>query len=444
MANEIRSLRGTHDIFPTESLRWQYIERIGAEVAESYGFEEIRIPTIEKTELFQRSVGDTTDIVQKEMYTFKMGRESITLRPEGTAGIVRAVLQDGILNNSPLPVKFFWTGSLFRHENPQAGRQREFHQFSVECFGAAAPTQDAEVIALADTYLERLGIADTTLHINSIGCSECRPVYNALLKDYYRPLLPKLCQDCQERFERNPLRLLDCKNEQCQPFKDDAPRGLDHLCEPCEEHFDGVKKALTALEIDFLIDPDIVRGLDYYNRTVFEFISDKLGAQSTVCGGGRYDGLVEELGGQPTPALGFGMGLERLLMIMEATGASFPAPTPYALYIGSMGEEENRLALKLATHLRKEGFKVLVDTTGRSVRAQMRYADRLEVQYSCIIGGNEMETGKAELRNMKSGESTEAPLTGDAFAKVLYTALHQQVADSELDITGALGTLFGE
>lgn len=419
MAGKVQSLRGTKDALPQETPKWRFVEGVASQVAETYGFQEIRVPTIEKTELFARSVGETTDVVQKEMYTFDAGRESITLRPEGTAGIVRAVIQNGLLGDA-LPVKLYSFTSCFRRERPQAGRLREFHQFGLECFGAEAPSQDAEVIALAARVLNDIGVGETELQMNSIGCPKCRPAYNKKLVDYYRGHYDDLCETCKGRLEKNPLRLLDCKEEQCQPFKADAPRILDNLCEECVDHFEGVKRNLDAMEIPYRVNPDIVRGLDYYTRTVFEFVSNKIGAQATVCGGGRYDGLVEQMGGPPTPGLGFAMGIERLLMVMEANGLQFGESRRCDLYIGSMGEEENRVALALADKLRAQGTHVLVDTVGRGVKAQMKYANKMNASCSFVIGGNELQKGEVGIKDMDSGETTTVKLDAAAIQKYLW------------------------
>ena len=419
MAGKYKSIRGTRDILPGQSERWQYVERVALESAATFGMREIRIPTIEKTELFTRSVGQATDVVQKEMYTFDKGRESITLRPEGTAGTLRAVLENSMLADT-LPLKLCYTVSCFRHDNPQAGRYREFVQFGVECLGNPSPTADAEVIGVAYDILTRLGVEEgLSLQLNSIGCPDCRPGYNAALTAYYQGHRESLCKTCLERLERNPLRLLDCKEDSCKALAGDAPQTTDHLCGGCAEHFDGLKKRLDAIGLGYAVNPFIVRGLDYYTKTVFEFVSPLLGAQSTVCGGGRYDGLIEELGGPPTPALGFGLGLDRLILVMEAAGSRFPDPARCDLYIGSMGEEENIKALELATALRRQGFYILCDTVGRSVKAQMRYADKVGAAYSCILGSQEIQEGTARIKRMADGEAVEVALTAQAFAAAL-------------------------
>lgn len=442
MALKTKSIRGTRDVTPADSHKWQYVERVALEVAATYGMAEIRLPTIEKTELFVRSVGETTDVVQKEMYTFDKGRESITLRPEGTAGTVRAVLENNLLEGA-LPVKLSYLLSCFRHENPQAGRLREFHQFGVECFGCEAPTADAEVIGVAADLLARLGLADVTLEINSIGCPGCRPQYNQKLVEHFRARESELCATCRERLEKNPLRLLDCKEEKCREIAENAPLCLDHLCEECSGHFAGLKTRLDAMGLAYVINPKIVRGLDYYTKTVFEFVNESAGAQGTVCGGGRYDGLVELMGGAHVPALGFGMGLERLLMVMEASGCAFPGPKSCDIYIGSMGEAENVRALALCTGLRREGFVALCDTVGRGVKAQMKYANKIGAAYSCILGSQELEGGSVTVKDMATGEGQAVDLTGEALSAFLYDRLAGGILGGQENLTGALDTLLG-
>ncbi len=418
MALKTRSIRGTRDVIPEESHKWRHVERVTGEVAAAYGFLELRVPTIEKTELFVKSVGDSTDVVQKEMYTFEKGRESITLRPEGTAGIVRAALENGLLNGA-LPLKVRTQLSCFRHENPQAGRLREFHQFDIEAFGSAGPAIDAEVILVANDIFARLGIRNVSLEINSIGCPECRPKYNEKLVAYFKARESVLCETCKQRLLRNPLRLLDCKEERCSAIAKDAPKITEQLCEACDTHFTGLQARLRAVGLDFTVNPYIVRGLDYYTRTVFEFVSGEIGAQATVCGGGRYDGLFEQMGGPLTPALGFAIGLERLIMVMEAQGCAFPAETPCDIYIGSMGERENIKALELATALRRRGVRALCETGGRSVKAQMKYADKLGARFSCIIGESELASGSVKVKNMQTGESSESALEAEDVLAVI-------------------------
>lgn len=442
MALKTTSLRGTRDVTPATSHKWQYIERVAMETAQSFGMLEIRVPTIEKTELFIKSVGETTDVVQKEMYTFDMGDESITLRPEATSGIVRAVLENNLLEEA-LPVKVATVLSCFRHEQPQSGRLREFHQFDVEIFGSMSPSADVEVIGVANDFFTRLGLKDYRLEINSIGCPKCRPQYNQMLVDYFRAHEEKLCETCKERLEKNPLRLLDCKEDSCQEIAKDAPLIIDNLCDECTDHFEGLGKRLTAVGIDYIVNPKIVRGLDYYTKTVFEFVSGSAGAQGTICGGGRYDLLVEQMGGSPTPAIGYGLGLERLLMVMEADGCEFPAPKVCDIYIGSMGEAENVKALELCAALRREGFYALCDTMGRSVKAQMKYANKIGATFSCILGSQEIEQGSVNIKRMDSGEQTATDLTDSALCDFLYSHLTDRIV-GDADIEGALGTLLGE
>ena len=419
MAQKHKRIRGTRDIIPAEIHKWQYVEHTALAIAACYGFGELRTPIIEKTDLFIKSTGETTDIVQKEMYSFDKGHEHITIRPEGTPGAVRASLENGLLAEA-LPVKVSYAGPFFRHENPQAGRYRQFSQFGLECFGSASPSADVEVICMARDLFERLGISGIVLNLNSIGCSECRPAYHSKLVEYYKSHYDELCDTCKERLERNPLRLLDCKAESCHALAADAPKTLEHLCGDCNDHFESLKTRLDAVGVKYNINPFIVRGLDYYTKTVFEFVSDKIGAQSSVGGGGRYDLLVESMGGPPTPAVGFGMGLDRIIMTMEQEGCPFPGEVPCDIYIGSMGENENIKSLQLACELRSEGFVVELDTVGRSVKAQMKYADKINAAYSCIIGSNELEAGSVRIKNMDSGENSETKLSAEAFRDFLY------------------------
>lgn len=436
MALITKAIRGTQDVLPADSYKWQHVEQTALAIARDYGFREMRAPVFEHTELFQRSVGETTDVVQKEMYTFDdKGGRSITLRPEGTAGMARVLLEHG-LQNEPLPVKVSYITSCYRYEKPQAGRLREFHQFGVECFGAAAPQADAEVIALARTVLNELGVTGVSLHLNSIGCPECRAKYHAALKAYFETRKDELCETCRGRLDRNPMRILDCKSPVCSAIAKDAPVMLDYLCDDCRAHFDGVKGCLEAAGIDYSIDTRIVRGLDYYTRTVFEFVSDALGSQSTVCGGGRYDGLIDELGGPHLPSLGFGMGLERLMLIMEAKNAKFPAPPRCELYLASMGEQAARRCFAIATQLRDGGVSVECDTVGRSLKAQMKYADKIGARYVIVVGDNELESGLARLKDMESGESSEIALDDSLYTTLYTKSLDRQLAD--------MTDLFGE
>lgn len=431
MAEINRAPRGTNDCLPADSIKWQYAEKKMLETASLFGFSEIRLPVFEHTEVFTKSVGDTTDVVQKEMYTFlDKGGRSITLRPELTAGVVRSVIEHGLLAG-PMPLKVCYIGGCYRYEKPQAGRLREFHQFGIECFGAQSPAADAEVIMLADTLLRSLGLKSYSLHINSIGCPECRKNYHAALKEYFKSKSDSLCKTCIERLDRNPMRILDCKCPECAAVAANAPVVLDYLCDECKEHFEGVKAHLSAAEIEFSVDPQIVRGLDYYTKTVFEFVSTSLGAQATVCGGGRYDGLVEQMQGPATPALGFGMGIERLLMIMEAENAAIPETATADVYIAPMGSAAALKASALCRKLRDEGFIALTDITGRGLKAQMKYADKVGAAFTVVLGDDELENGKAKIKNMKTGEQCEFSL--DAICDTVYKLKENNILDGIFD-----------
>ena len=396
--------KGTKDVLPQDSYKWQFVESTAREVAKLFQVKEIRTPTFEHTELFQRGVGDTTDIVTKEMYTFKdKGDRSITLKPEGTAGAVRAFIENG-LANGVLPAKMYYITPAFRYERPQAGRLREFHQFGVEIFGAKAAQTDAECIVMADTLLKKLGLK-VKLYINSIGCPTCRAAYNKALKDFFAPKLDGLCHDCKTRFEKNPLRLLDCKEEECKKVNANAPSILDYLCEDCHAHFEEVKACLDLSGVEYEIDARIVRGLDYYTRTVFEFVSTAIGAQGTVCAGGRYDGLIASLGGNPMPAVGFAAGIERLLIVMEQTGVEIPSAEVPTVYLAGMDAECRKKAFELAVALRKNGVFAEIDHMERSVKAQFKYADKLGAKYVAVIGGNELADGVMNVKCMATGES---------------------------------------
>lgn len=421
MALITNAIKGTLDLLPKESYKTQYVESAVREIAENFGFYEMRTPVFEHTELFQRSVGETTDVVQKEMYTFEdKGGRSITLRPEGTAGAARAFLENGLFNEA-LPQKIYYLTSCYRYEKPQAGRLREFHQFGVEAFGAASPAQDAEIIALANEVFNYLGVENLTLEINSIGCPTCRAEYQKALKAYFESYTSELCETCKGRLERNPMRILDCKSPVCSKIAAGAPKILDYLCDDCRAHFDAVQQYLNAMQIDFTVNPEIVRGLDYYTRTVFEFVSNEIGAQGTVCGGGRYDGLLEELGGKPMPACGFGMGIERLLLLMDAQKTPFPERKPCDIYFASMGDKANLEAARLALDLRNEGLSAQFDTVGRGLKAQMKYADKLGALYTVVLGDEELKTRKAKLKNMKDGNLTDILLDGftDTFQSIV-------------------------
>lgn len=432
MALVTKAIKGTKDVLPFEVHKNQYIEATCLTVAENFGFKEMRTPVFEHTELFQRGVGDTTDVVQKEMYTFDdKGGRSITLRPEGTAGAARSFLENG-LSNAALPQKICYLTSCYRYEKPQAGRLREFHQFGVECFGASSPLADAEIISLAKQIFDELGVKDLKLEINSIGCPECRAKYHEALKEYFSQYKEQLCHTCRERLERNPMRLLDCKSPEDKALAENAPEIIDYLCDECREHFDKVKAYLDAMNIEYTVNPKIVRGLDYYTKTVFEFIAESIGAQGTVCGGGRYDGLIEELGGAKTPSLGFGMGLERLQLVMEAQGCEFPKAKAPDLFIAALGDKAKLRAAEIAKDMREEGFATVYDLNERGLRAQMKYADKIGAMFNIVIGDDEVENGKAVLKNMQSGEEKEVSLV--TFVSDYYSvSMEEQLKDLEIN-----------
>ena len=416
MALITKKIKGTEDVLPKQSYRWQFIENIMREESRAYGFREIRTPVFEHTELFARGVGQTTDVVQKEMYTFDTkGGESVTLRPEGTAGAARAVLEHA-LDNEGLPIKASYFVSCYRYEKPQAGRLREFHQFGLEEYGTQSPAADAELICAAQSVLDRLGLDQIHLELNSIGCPECRAKYNQALREYFGQFKDRLCDTCLSRLEKNPMRLLDCKSPQDQELAKDAPKITDYLCEECENHFSEVKRYLDSAGVEYTVNPKIVRGLDYYTKTVFEFVTDCIGAQGTVCGGGRYDGLIEELGGKHMPSLGFAMGLERLLMVMDAQGIAIPDDDKCALYIATMGDDAKQKAFSLLRQVRECGTAAETDSVGRGLRAQMKYADKIGAKYSLVLGDNELSDNKAKVKNMETGEQTELALD-ESFAE---------------------------
>ena len=402
--------RGTRDVLPTQSYRWQYLEAKMRRAAAEAGFREVRTPVFEHTELFLRGVGDTTDIVQKEMYTFlDKGKRSITLKPEGTAGAARSFLESN-LYAEPLPCKMYYLSApVFRYEAPQAGRLREHHQFGLECFGAKEATADAELIILAYRYLSGLGISNLSVNINSIGCPECRPKYNEALKNYLRERTDCLCQDCRNRLERNPLRVLDCKVPTCQEVVKDAPRLLDWLDDDCRNHFQQLQDCLAKEKIPFEVNSHIVRGLDYYTKTVFELITKTPEGNLTVCGGGRYDHLVKELGGPDLPAVGFGMGVERVLMLLDSEGISIPEPDLVDVFVTYMGDHVLD-AFSLVQQLRESGLKADMDHTGRSLKAQFKYANKLGAAVCATLGDSEVAEGVVNLKNMKTGESKTVPL----------------------------------
>lgn len=432
MALITKAIKGTKDVLPKDVHKNQYVEATLIDVAERFGYKEIRTPSFEHTQLFQRGVGDTTDVVQKEMYTFDdKGGRSITLRPEGTAGAVRSYLENGLCNEA-LPQKVCYLGPCFRYEKPQAGRLREFHQFGAECFGTASPLADAELIAFAKLIFDTLNVKDLSLEINSIGCPTCRAEYHKALKEYFAARKDELCATCQDRLDRNPMRILDCKSPICSDIAKDAPVVIDYLCDECREHFEKVQSYLKAMNIEYTINSKIVRGLDYYTKTVFEFVSNAIGSQGTVCGGGRYDGLVEELGGQKTPSLGFAMGLERLMLVLEAQNADMPEPVKPDLFVIAIGDKATLTAIDIVKDMRADGFTALLDLNQRSVRAQMKYADKLNAKYSVIIGDNEVEEGIAKLKNMQTGEENEIAI--GKFVSCFYNiTLSSQLDDLKIN-----------
>ncbi len=406
--------KGTKDVLPSQSYKWLYVERCAREVAAAFNIREVRTPVFEHTELFARGVGGTTDIVNKEMYTFNdKGGRSVTLKPEGTAGIARMFIENG-LASTPLPMKSFYITPCYRYERPQAGRLREFHQFGVEVYGSPSPAADAEVIFAASSFLKKLGIENVRLEINSIGCKSCRAEYNAALRAYFAPRVSEMCADCRERFEKNPLRMLDCKEPKCREIAAGAPKILDYICGDCRAHFEGVKELLSAQGIEYVVNAGIVRGLDYYTRTVFEFVSQSIGAQGTVCAGGRYDGLIAELGGPATPAVGFAAGIERLLLLMENTGVAFPEPPAPEIYIAGMDAPTRSAAFALAGQLRERGVAAECDLMERSLKAQLKYADKTGARYVAVIGGTELEEGAVNLKKMSDGSVTKTAF-GDIY-----------------------------
>lgn len=409
----IQAPRGTKDVLPGESAAWQAMERVMRETCKVAGYREIRTPAFEHTELFQRGVGDTTDVVQKEMYTFEdKGGRSITLKPEGTAGAARLFIEHGLFNE-PMPLKMYYLYCpVFRYEAPQSGRLREHHQFGIEVFGAKEPTMDAEVIRLAMTVVEKLGITSLRLFINSIGCPKCRPKYQQALRDFLRPKLPDLCATCRTRFEKNPLRILDCKVPSCKELVQGAPTILDYLCDECRDHFEQVKQILSGIGVEYSVDPGLVRGLDYYTKTVFEIMAPLTDGQMlTACAGGRYDGLVETVGGPAMPGIGFGMGMERMLLFQQAQNLTPEAEPLYKVFIASMGRDAALEAFKLTQALRQRGVSCDMDHLSRSLKAQFKYAGKLNPEYVVILGGDELAMGKYKLRNMATRE--EELLTKD-------------------------------
>ena len=401
--------KGTKDVLPTESYKWHFLEKKIRQTARLFGLQEVRTPTFEHTELFARGVGETTDIVNKEMYTFiDKGDRSITLKPEGTAGVARCFIENG-LAQLPMPLRMYYITPVFRYERPQAGRLREHHQFGVEMYGVDSAELDVETMLIAKNIFDSLGIKGITLNVNNIGCGNCRPKYNQALRDHLQANLDKMCPVCQQRFVTNPLRILDCKDDRCKKVTAEAPSVLDFLCEDCSSHHGKVVNLLDKLGVDYQVDPKIVRGLDYYTKTVFEFVKDDIGAKSTVCGGGRYNNLVAEVGGKSCPAVGFGLGLERLLLTIEACGIEIPNEEKVKVYIAPLNQSV--YAMDVVAKLRAEGVSAMCDVAGRSVKAQMKYADKLGAEYVVVIGDNEIAEGVVTLKNMKTGESESVALS---------------------------------
>jgi histidyl-tRNA synthetase len=405
-----KAARGTTDILPEEQARWRYIERAIADITRLYGYQRIDTPVFEDTGLFNRSVGEGTDIVEKEMYTFEdKGKNSVTLRPEGTAPVCRAYLEHG-MQNLPQPVKLYYQAPIFRYERPQAGRLREHHQFGCEAIGDDNPAVDAEVIDMAWRFYASLGLKGLSLQLNSIGCRQCRPGYLNILKEYYTGYTDKLCADCKTRLAKNPLRLLDCKQPACQNIADAAPASADHLCPPCGEHFASLQKYLTLLGIPYRLNHRLVRGLDYYTRTVFEFQPEEEGSQSSIGAGGRYDNLIEELGGKPAPAIGFGIGIERVILNLKRQGISVPALPPLQVLIAAMGDAARDISIKLAADLRQAGVSAVTAAGSKSLKAQLRQANSLGARFTLIIGEDEVKAGTAALRDMSGASQETVPV----------------------------------
>lgn len=402
--------KGTRDLLPEEAYKWHYIEERFAKICELYGYREIRTPVFEHTELFQRGVGDTTDIVQKEMYSFQdYGKRDITLKPEGTSPVVRAVVEHK-LYAGPQPNKFYYDTACFRYEKPQAGRLREFHQFGVETFGSSDMMADAEIISLAQEFLKEMGITDISLRINSVGCPVCRKEHRKALREFLEPKYGELCDTCKERYDKNPMRILDCKSPVCRELVQGAPVMLDYLCDDCRKAFEDLKRNLDSLGVKYEVDPGIVRGLDYYTKTAFEFVTTAIGAQGTVCGGGRYDHLVEEVGGPETPGVGFGLGKERLLLTMEACGAEIPEEDSADVFIAVMGDEARSAGLGLMKRMRQAGIRVQMDVMGRNIKNQFKFANRIGAAKTIVIGADELARNSFAIKDMESGEQTEVPM----------------------------------
>ncbi len=407
---EIKRMRGTNDFLPGEVEKWHFVEAKLRDLCARFGYQEVRTPIFEDTALFQRGVGDTTDIVEKEMYSFqdKGGRE-LTLRPEGTAGAARAYLENKLMGAAQ-PVKLYYMGPMFRYERPQAGRFRQFHQFGIECFGSHSPAADAEVISLAWQFYRELGMQGLQVHLNSVGCPKCRPAHREKLQDFLRPRLGELCASCQSRFERNPMRILDCKSPVCQEISQGAPTTMDCLCDECREHFEKVKRYLDLAGIQYEIDERLVRGLDYYTKTAFEITVPAIGSQSAICGGGRYDGLIAELGGEPIPGVGFALGMERIFTALQTQGIELSLPQETDVFVSYLGDEAEEAAFQLLYRLRAAGLRAEKDCMGRSLKAQMKYANKFNAAYTVILGGEELARGAVQLRDMRNSTQQEVAL----------------------------------
>ncbi|MEG0829008.1 MAG: histidine--tRNA ligase [Anaerovoracaceae bacterium] len=398
--------KGTKDVLPQQIYKWHFVEKAFANICYKYGFKEMRNPVFEHTELFARGVGDTTDIVQKEMYSFQdYGKRNITLKPEGTSPVVRSFVEHKLYAEVQ-PSKFYYNTPCFRYEKPQSGRLRAFHQFGIEIFGTDNMMADAEAICLGHDFLGDLGIKDVELRINSVGCPKCRENHRKALREFLEPKFDELCDTCKDRYDRNPMRILDCKSEICQELIVGAPMMIDYLCEECETAFEDLKINLTGMEIDFVVDPTIVRGLDYYTKTAFEFVTNSIGAQGTVCGGGRYDHLIEQLGGPPIPGVGFGLGIERLLLTLEANGIEIPEPKGADVFIAVMGEPAKAYGLKLMRTLRRKGLHVEMDVLARNIKGQFKYANRLKARKTIVIGDNEIAENQVAIKDMATSQQT--------------------------------------
>ena len=400
--------RGTKDITPKDVYKWHYVEKKFREICALYGYEEIRTPIFEHTEVFARSVGDTTDVVQKEMYSFTdRGDRQLSLKPEGTAGVIRSFIENKMYADTQ-PTKLYYITPCFRYERPQAGRQRQFHQFGIEVLGSDGPSVDAEVISLAVQFFNEMGLKNLSVNINSVGCPTCREEYNRKLKEYLDKKVDVLCETCLERKDKNPMRVIDCKNPHCKENLQDIPFMIDHLCEDCKDHFDKLQTYLKEMDINYVVDKTIVRGLDYYKKTAFEIISNDIGSQSTVCGGGRYDGLVEMLGGpKGISGIGFALGAERLLLTLENNNIEIENPKSTDIYIATIGDAAKTKSFKLIKDLRTNHISADNDHLDKSLKAQFKYSDKLNAKYTVVIGDDELANDTATLKNMKtSGQTT--------------------------------------